>query len=251
MAIKKQLVLGKLVQHVKGSDMKKGDKLPAERDLAELFDSSRTTIRDVVRTLEERGVVNVRRGSGIYLKKDADMIFQSGHDAPVDHETLVKNQLETGFLVYPIIIGYGALSAGDDEIAHLQKSVVKLSQAILSRRLESILGADMEFNCLVARLTRNVQFVEILESFARGNIIFWEYFTKADEFINNTIFAGYVGIVNAIKKKDAAEATNIARKNISDICEWFNQNTDIDVSELLETMDTYIGAGCESIPKRA
>ena len=250
MAIKKQLVLGKLVQHVREHDMRKGDKLPAERDLAELFESSRTTIRDVVRTLEERGIVTVKRGSGIYLNKDADMIYQSGQNAPVDHVTLIKNQLEAGFLIYPHIIGYAALNAPEEEIAYLQKSIVKLSQAILSRKLDHIAAADMEFHGFVARLTRNALFVEILESFARGNMIFWEYFTEADEFINNTIFAGYVGIVNAIKKKDAVEATTIARKNISDIRDWFNQNETLDMSGLVEGLNAYIDADQESIQKR-
>ena len=250
MAVKKQLVLGELVQHVKRNDMKKGDKLPAERGLAELFGSSRTTIRDVVRTLEERGVVTVKRGSGIYLTKDADLIFQVGQDAPVGHETLIKNQLEAGFLVYPNIIGYAALNAPDDEIGFLQKSIVKFSQAILSRKLESIVAADIEFHGFVARLTRNVLFVEIMESFARGNVIFWEYFTKSDEFIDNTIFAGYVGIVNAIKKRDGAEATSIARKNSADILDWFCQNKDVDVSGLVKNLHTYLDIKSEALPKR-
>ncbi len=249
MAIKKQLVLGKLVQHVKQNDMKKGDKLPAERELAELFESSRTTIRDVVRTLEERGIVNVKRGSGIYLDKDADLIFLDNEEAPLAHEIQIKNQLEAGFLIYPNIIGYAAHNASDNEIGLLQKSIVKLSQAILSRKLEKIVAADTEFHRIVARLTCNTLFIGTMESFARGNTIFWEYFTKSDEFIDNTIFAGYVGIVNAIKKKDAMEATAIARKNIGDICDWFTQNKEFDFSVHIERLSVYLNASSKSTSK--
>lgn len=44
-----------------------GDKLPAERELAELYNISRTTVRDALRTLVGLGVVSVQHGRGIFV----------------------------------------------------------------------------------------------------------------------------------------------------------------------------------------
>ncbi len=51
---------------VKG-ELKPGDKLPPERDLAEQFNVSRTVIRDAIKTLAGRGLLQVRHGSGIFV----------------------------------------------------------------------------------------------------------------------------------------------------------------------------------------
>jgi GntR family transcriptional repressor for pyruvate dehydrogenase complex len=51
---------------VKG-ELKPGEKLPPERDLAEQFNVSRTVIRDAIKTLAGRGLLQVRHGSGIFV----------------------------------------------------------------------------------------------------------------------------------------------------------------------------------------
>lgn len=50
-----------------GGKLKPGDKLPPERDLAEQFEVSRTVVRDAIKTLAGRGIVQVRRGAGIFV----------------------------------------------------------------------------------------------------------------------------------------------------------------------------------------
>src|ERR1700681_2797077 len=44
--------------------LKPGDKLPSERELAEMLQVSRSSIRDAIRGLELRGVVEPRQGAG-------------------------------------------------------------------------------------------------------------------------------------------------------------------------------------------
>lgn len=53
--MKKKEVTERLFNYVKLQKIKTGDKLPPERELSLLLNSSRTTIREVIRMLEERG----------------------------------------------------------------------------------------------------------------------------------------------------------------------------------------------------
>ena len=46
-------------------ELKPGDRLPPERELAEQFGVSRTVVRDAIKMLSGRGILQVRRGAGI------------------------------------------------------------------------------------------------------------------------------------------------------------------------------------------
>jgi GntR family transcriptional regulator, transcriptional repressor for pyruvate dehydrogenase complex len=49
---------------IRAGELRPGDKLPAERDLAEMFQVGRTSVREAIRVLEALGLVQVRVGSG-------------------------------------------------------------------------------------------------------------------------------------------------------------------------------------------
>lgn len=58
-----EAILGQFEEALARGELRAGDRLPAERDLAERFQTSRTSVREAVRVLETFGVVEVRRGS--------------------------------------------------------------------------------------------------------------------------------------------------------------------------------------------
>src|SRR3989337_589111 len=49
--------------------LKSGDRLPPERDLAEKFVVSRTSVREALRTLESLGLVEIRPGEGTFVRR--------------------------------------------------------------------------------------------------------------------------------------------------------------------------------------
>jgi GntR family transcriptional repressor for pyruvate dehydrogenase complex len=60
-------VVHRLLALVKAGDLKPGDRLPGERELAEMFHVSRPTIREAMRGLSVLGVVKSRHGGGIFV----------------------------------------------------------------------------------------------------------------------------------------------------------------------------------------
>ena len=48
--------------------IKPGDRLPPERELAELFKASRNSVRDAIRVLEQMGLIESRQGDGTYVR---------------------------------------------------------------------------------------------------------------------------------------------------------------------------------------
>ncbi len=62
-----ELVVQRILDLVKAGHLSAGDKLPAERDLAEQLDVSRPTVREALRALSILGVLEIRHGGGVYV----------------------------------------------------------------------------------------------------------------------------------------------------------------------------------------
>ncbi len=60
-------VVSQLLGLVKAGNLKAGDRLPSERELAEMFNVSRPTVREALRALVVLGVLKARHGSGIFV----------------------------------------------------------------------------------------------------------------------------------------------------------------------------------------
>src|SRR5512136_2397267 len=60
-------IVQQIEQRVLTGDLKVGDQLPPERDLAEQFGVSRTAVREAVKALSEKGLVKVFPGKGTFI----------------------------------------------------------------------------------------------------------------------------------------------------------------------------------------
>lgn len=60
-------IVNQIMQAINNSELKPGDKLPAEREMCSMFSVSRTVIRDALKMLVGLGVVTIRHGMGAYI----------------------------------------------------------------------------------------------------------------------------------------------------------------------------------------
>lgn len=65
-------VIDQIKEMVKTGEIKSGDKLPPERELAEQLAVSRTSIREALRSLEMLGLVECRQGEGNFIKDNLE-----------------------------------------------------------------------------------------------------------------------------------------------------------------------------------
>ena len=77
----KDKAYGKVILYVKdrikAGDIKVGDKLPTERELSEMLNLSRNSVREALRTLDNMGLISCRQGSGNYLTGDLQELWRS------------------------------------------------------------------------------------------------------------------------------------------------------------------------------
>ena len=69
-----------------------GDQLPPEPELAQQLGISRSTLREVMRTFEERGLITRRQGVGTFVNQSSPLIIESGLETLESVDTLVRRR---------------------------------------------------------------------------------------------------------------------------------------------------------------
>ena len=73
-----QEIVDQIQQQILSGALKQGDQIPAERDLAERFGVSRTAVREAIKSLTEKGLIEVFVGRGTFVTNlSADRVVES------------------------------------------------------------------------------------------------------------------------------------------------------------------------------
>lgn len=124
----------RIMQLIKEKELKQGDKLPAEREMARLLGVSRSNVRETLQVLEANNIVSIRRGSGTYVNIFDDyMISQFNEEEKNEQEFLliIKDLLQARTIVEPEAIALLADKITDTQIESLydyeEKSYLKIA----------------------------------------------------------------------------------------------------------------------------
>lgn len=143
-----------------------GERLPSERDLCEQFGVSRTVVREAIRALEAKGLLESRGGSGTYVKaleagdvSDSIGAYIVTQDDVVPHDKLmeVRRVLEVQ------VAALAAQRATGDDVQRLEALVEAMEDVTDSP--EECARLDLEFHVAVARATGNELFEMLLDPF--------------------------------------------------------------------------------------
>ena len=146
-----------------------GQKLPPERNLSEAFGTSRNTIREALRQLEENKLVSRRLGSGTYvihkMKTDRD-------DAAIATSPL--ELVEVRMSVEPYMTRLAVQNAGARDLERLEGALVRLEA--IEDDPKQFSRADEAFHLCLAECTRNPLMVWLYRQVneVRGNTLWFE-----------------------------------------------------------------------------
>src|ERR1700728_3310117 len=119
-----------IVQQIEDSvlngSLKPGDQLPAERDLAQRLGVSRTAVREAVKALREKGLVEAYSGRGTFItdgttqavRQSLDLMVKIGQPEGSTHLAEVRAILEPG------IAALAAVRAKEEDLAAMREAVV-------------------------------------------------------------------------------------------------------------------------------
>lgn len=137
-----------------------GDRLPAERAMAQQMKISRPSVREAIRTLSDAGVIDVRRSGGMYVRSD-DVPFKliDAHSRMRIGE--IGGVLEARRLLEPHVARLASVRAGEAELAALQAAVDMQSTVADDR--DRFLRYELRFHLGLARATGNDTVVSMMK----------------------------------------------------------------------------------------
>jgi len=201
-----------IIKYIHDNNFKQGDVLPSERKLSEILNSSRNSIREAMRKLEAQSVLEVKPGSGCYVKTSE---IESFANPETDIRQMAFQQLEARLAIDPDIIQLAVERINEREIHQLNTLVVRLSRSVLARDFESIISDDNCFRMSLAKCTKNGLMQLMVRQLEKSNSVLWHAIENFPDEDLNKIFGTYAKIINCIKKRDSGAAKNEVRNQIT------------------------------------
>lgn len=148
---------------VKG-ELKPGDQLPAERELAQRFGVSRTAVREAVKALREKGLVEAYSGRGTFItdgttqavRQSLDLMVKIGQSEGSNHLAEVRAILE------PEIAALAAQRIQDTELTTMRDAVAVMDKA--GQDPDAYIEADLDFHLALAEGAANPLILSLLDS---------------------------------------------------------------------------------------
>lgn len=143
--------------------LKPGDRLPAERELSEQFQVSRSSVREALRALELQGLVVSKRGSGTFISTgnlDAALALVA---ANLNGGTAaLPDVFEMRHLMEPQIAALAAQRANLEDVTRLREILTEQQWQIDSG--ETGVAADTDFHFTLAAATHNSALVKVVSA---------------------------------------------------------------------------------------
>jgi len=149
-----QEVVSQIHDLIREGKLKASDQLPSERELAETFKVSRTSVREALRALETQGLVVSRTGTGTFV---ADLPIES-LVAPlatllIEEKSALADIFEMRKLIEPRIAALAAERATKRDIERM-KGILEKQKEEVDRGATGV-EEDAEFHFVIGRATQN------------------------------------------------------------------------------------------------
>jgi GntR family transcriptional repressor for pyruvate dehydrogenase complex len=148
---------------IRDRNLQPGDRLPSAKSLAEQFAVATPTMREALRRLQATGVIDIRHGSGIYVRRDQErlMLSNPAYGALATHTIL--QVLDARLLIEPHLADLAARRADEAEVAEIGRLLERSEQA-LARPDDGYYQANNAFHSAIARASGNLVLAHVVES---------------------------------------------------------------------------------------
>lgn len=215
-------VIEQIKSKIKKGELKKGDKLPSERELAESFCVSRASVREAIRALEIIGLIESRQGAGNYIRTNFDnSLFE-----PLSVMFMLQESSpsEIFYLRETLELQCARLAA-----ANITESEIELLTAVLDRMYqaeneEASIKLDIKFHYLIIKASRNELLINVLQVISQ---LMDEYIEKSRNQIfshgksRKNLLKIHEDLVTALKLKDEKKAADAMKNHFKLISEAY------------------------------
>ncbi len=163
-----QIIIKQIQESVRRGELKPGDKLPSERDLAEQLSVSRSAVREAFSVLEASGLVDTLPGVGIFLKKDSNEELIDGLNNIIQQKGNKINILELLEVREGIEVQAACLASQrrtSSDLLNIKQAYESLERAVFEQRLGAV--EDLNFHVAIVKASHNKMLLQIVKLFSK------------------------------------------------------------------------------------
>lgn len=157
-------IVQQIEESVLNGTLKPGDQLPAERELAQRLGVSRTAVREAVKALREKGLVEAYSGRGTFItdgtshaaRQSFDLMIKVGQQEGHTHLAELRLLLEPG------IAALAAERIDEEHLAALREAVAVMDRA--QEDPSAYIEADLDFHLALAEAVANPLILSMIDS---------------------------------------------------------------------------------------
>ncbi|WP_108652731.1 FCD domain-containing protein [Dongshaea marina] len=193
-----------------------GSRLPPERDIAERFGVSRTVVREALIMLELEQLIEVRKGSGVYVLAEPS----SGKVKRSDFDPGPFEMLQARQLLEANVSEFAAAQVTKNDINQMRELLERAKQALRDGVYQDAVDADGEFHILIAKATQNTVLEQLVRELweMREDSRMWvrlhDHFEEKDYW--HTIEEHEL-ILQALQRKDPAKAKHAMWQHLENV----------------------------------
>ncbi|MFK7834074.1 MAG: FadR/GntR family transcriptional regulator [Winogradskyella sp.] len=128
-------VENKLTEAIRAGKYLPGHQIPTEHELCDMFNVSRTSIREAVKKMSARGIVEVKRGKGVFVSemsiKNTSEILNLFFELSSD-KSIISQTIKTRLIIEPVLAAEAAIYRTDSHIALLKNNMDEMKKCALA-----------------------------------------------------------------------------------------------------------------------
>ncbi|MDR3258616.1 MAG: FadR family transcriptional regulator [Fusobacteriaceae bacterium] len=215
-------IADKIKTMLKDGLIQPGQKIKNEQELIEKFNVSRTTIREAVKYLVSKNILEIRRGKGTFVcSVPGTQDDPFGFDF-INEEERYSYLWEARKYFEPIFGKLAAIRATEEEIRQLRKIAMEMEdlyveiekQDISQTSIDTYCNKDIEFHNLICKMTKNPLFERFSSFINKSVLINYMHPTFRDTFPKSRKINTHSLICEAIKNRNPELACKLCERHM-------------------------------------
>ncbi|KHT62845.1 transcriptional regulator [Photobacterium gaetbulicola] len=207
---------------------KVGDRLPPERDIAERLDVSRTVVREAIIMLELENLVEVKKGSGVYVLNIPS--HSNSRENVISDDAGPFEMLQARQLLESNIAEFAAIQVTPGDIVKM-RAALELERSEIASGADECFG-DEQFHMCIAEATQNSVLVDMLKQSweRREQSPMWKKLHShiIDQAYREEWLEDHARILAAMQRKDPIAAKNAMWQHLENVKQRLLELSDID-----------------------
>jgi GntR family transcriptional repressor for pyruvate dehydrogenase complex len=216
-AIEKVSVTDLVVKEIKemcfSGTIEVGEKLPTEKALCEALKVGRSTVREALRVLQAMGIVEMRPGTGAFLRSKSEREPSGIAEWFQEHKLQLNDFMEVRIALEPLAVKLAIERGSEAEIREVEEVLLDFERALEQHDAVKLAISDETFHDSIAKATHNRLLIVINEKIADA---FAGYRTRSFASAESAEHAKepHRAILEAIKRRDVAGAQRHVRRHL-------------------------------------